>query len=353
LHINKLQIRNLRNLAAVDIEPHEHLNVLYGDNGAGKTSVLEAMVVLSRGRSFRTPQASDIIGPESGSFSVFAELGDGSQARTRIGLERSGKHWRARQDGADLNQLSQLSRALPLVLLEPNSHLLLSGAPEERRRYVDWGMFHVEHAVLNTWRAFSKALKQRNAALRAGDLDMLDSLDEVLAQSGERLSDIRGRYVARVAPLVPALVKQISPELSDLSIEYWPGWRHISLVESLRASRARDLDRGSTGSGPHRADLLVSLKGAPARNILSRGEQKLVAACLLLSQAALCREIDRSPLVMLDDLASELDERRFEAVLASAQETAGQVWLTGTARASVEAPHSVFHVEHGRLRQMI
>ena len=132
MFIKTLQIENIRNLARVDIEPSPTLNILFGANGAGKTSVLESLVVLSRGRSFRTNQANELIGPEGNSFRVFAESSNHARKTIRLGLERSGKHWRARKNGDDLSQLSQLTRDLPLVLMEPNSHLLVSGPPEVR-----------------------------------------------------------------------------------------------------------------------------------------------------------------------------------------------------------------------------
>ena len=114
-----------------------------------------------------------------------------------MGLERSGKQWRARINGRELNQLSTLLRELPLVLMEPNSHLLVSGSPETRRRYLDWGMFHVEHEYLNTWKRFSKILKQRNAALRSGQASVLDSIDEVFIELGLRLGGFREKHSSR------------------------------------------------------------------------------------------------------------------------------------------------------------
>ena len=164
--LRKVQVENFRNLQQVEIRPHPALNYFHGNNGAGKTSILESLVVLSRGRSVRTTQAAELVGPGSDTFRVFALAETGSGIEHRLGLERSGKRWRGRKDGADLSQLSQLTRCLPLVLMEPDSHLLVSGSPEVRRRYLDWGMFHVEPGFLDTWRNFSKSLKQRNAALR-------------------------------------------------------------------------------------------------------------------------------------------------------------------------------------------
>ena len=351
--IRKLQVENFRNLAAVDIEPNARLNYFEGANGAGKTSVLEALVVLSRGRSFRTTQAAELIGPVSETFRVFAVAEQDRGQSHRLGLERSGKRWRGRKDGADLSQLSQLTRSLPLILMEPDSHLLVSGPPEVRRRFVDWGMFHVEPGFLDTWRRFSKALKQRNAALRGSQRDVLDSLDEVVAGHGEQLGAYRRAHCASIASGLQPMLAELNSGLSGIAVDYHEGWSGGPYLETLRSSRTRDLDRGMTMSGPHRADLQLALDGAPARAILSRGEQKVLAAAMLLTQAELVRACGERPLLLLDDLASEFDHTHFDNVLRRALSMGGQVWVTGTRKAALAEPLALFHVEQGAVREVV
>jgi len=353
LYIKKLQIENLRNLARIDIEPDASLNILYGVNGAGKTSVLESIVVLSRGRSFRTNQASELIGPVGESFRVFAETENHSEKTNRVGLERTGKYWRARKNGKDLSQLSQLTRDLPLVLMEPNSHLLVSGPPEVRRKYLDWGMFHVEHEFLSTWRRFSKILKQRNAALRLKQEDVLDSIDDVFSELGTRLGQLRRLHSNDISEKVQNLLKELGSGLENIRLEYSDGWARESLPESLAAGREGDLIRGATGSGPHRADIVLFHKESLARSVLSRGEQKLLAAALLLSQADILSEHGEKPIILLDDLASEFDQEHFESVLTRAQKSGGQLWISGIRNHAIEVEHKVFHVEHGKAMEMV
>jgi DNA replication and repair protein RecF len=353
LFIKKLQIENIRNLARVEIEPNPGLNILYGVNGAGKTSVLESLVVLSRGRSFRSNQASELIGPRGDYFRVFAESLNHADKSSRLGLERSGKHWRARKDGDDLSQLSQLTRDLPLVVMEPNSHLLVSGPPEVRRKFLDWGMFHVEHEFLETWKRFSKILKQRNAALRLRQEDVLDGIDPVFSELGNRLGGMRRLHSVAASERVQGLMSALNSDLDDLKMEYWDGWGRESLVESLQASREGDLVRGSTSAGPHRADMLITIRDSPARNVFSRGEQKLLAAALLLSQVEILSEKGERPIVLLDDLASEFDQEHHDRVLYRARKSGGQVWVTGIRRQSLEVDHKVFHVEHGEVLEVV
>jgi len=353
LRIKSLRIENLRNLERAEILPHPGFNVFFGGNGAGKTSILEAVVVLSRGRSFRTTQASELIGHCGKLFRIYAETVSQDRVERKQGLERSGSHWRARKDGQDLAQLSQLTRVLPLVLMEPNSHLLVSGSPEIRRKYLDWGLFHVEPEFLDTYRRFAKILKQRNAALRYRQDKVLESIDEVFCELGMRLDAMRKSYCNSVGRHVEALIEQLSPELEGFSLEYQQGWTRQTLKEALAENRDSDLLRGATGFGPHRGDISLLLQGAPARNRLSRGEQKILAAALLLSQADILSNNGEKPLILLDDLASEFDQIHFESVLQRALEIGGQVWLTGIQNCKTAVEHKVFHVEHGRVQEMV
>jgi DNA replication and repair protein RecF len=353
LIIRKLQVENFRNLERVEIEPHEVLNLFHGANGAGKTSVLEALVVLSRGRSFRTTQAAELIGPEDGTFRVFALTEDRHGQLHRLGLERSGKRWRGRMDGEDLSQLSQLTRSLPLVLMEPDSHLLISGPPEVRRKYLDWGMFHVEQEFLAVWRRYSKALKQRNAALRGGQAAVLDSIEQILAGQGKRLTELRRAHCDSVAGNIQTMLSELTAGLQDVALEYQQGWSGGELHDVLLRNRERDADRGQTLSGPHRADLALSCGNTPARAVLSRGEQKILAAALLLTQAELLASLGEKPVILLDDLESEFDELHYARVLERALATGAQVWVSGTRPRNGGTGCVMFHVEQGEVRKVV
>ncbi len=353
MHIKSLRIENFRNLKHVEIKPHPRLNFFCGANGAGKTSLLEALVVLSRGKSFKTGRAEELSGEETGAFRIFLQSEAHSGRIHKLGLERSGAHWKARKDGQDLSLLSSLTRQLPLVLMEPNSHLLISGSPDGRRRFLDWGVFHVEPAFLDTWRRYYRTLKQRNAALRDRNSRVLDSLDALSAGLGEQLNAFRAAYFEQLIFAFTGQVNDSAPELSGVALEYHPGWKGGSLLEALGRSRKRDLEQGTTSQGPHRADIVLTKEQRPIRSLLSRGEQKSFAANLLLTQAGLLASRGEAPLVLLDDLASEFDRQHVESVLDSALTCAGQVWVTGTAVPIFTVEHKVFHVEHGGVQEMV
>ena len=351
MHIASLRIENFRNLQRVELNPHRHLNYFYGANGAGKTSILEALVVLGRGRSFRTAQAEELIGEDARSFSVFLELSRADGVH-RLGLERSGSHWKARKDGQDQPVLSDLTRHLPLVLMEPNSHLLISGTPDGRRRFLDWGVFHVEPGFLDVWRRYSRVLKQRNAALRNRDEGVLESLDDLAANLGEAVHEFRKRYFEQLQQQFAPLGGEHNQAVASVRMEYVPGWKEATLREALRRSHRRDMEQATTSVGPHRGDILFHSAQKPSRAVLSRGEQKALVAALLLTQARMLEAHGEKPLILLDDLASELDAGHLAAVLDSATACAGQVWITGVLEPALDRENKRFHVEHGTVREV-
>jgi len=162
--VKTLNISNLRNITSTQIEAGPCLNCFTGDNGAGKTSILEALAVLSKGRSFRPGHISSLIGPQDKHFQIVSTIESHVGDVHRVGLERGKDYWQARHQGQDVSQISELTHLLPFVLLEPSSHTLISGPPDGRRKYLDWGVFHVKPGFLGLWRLFNRVLKQRNAA---------------------------------------------------------------------------------------------------------------------------------------------------------------------------------------------
>ncbi len=351
--IKTLKINNLRNISTAEIEAIPGLNVFIGDNGAGKTTVLEALLILAKGRSFRTGQIASLIGPDSDQIRVVATIAGQEKRDITLGIERSVQDWRARQDGESLKQLSDLAEFLPLVLMEPNSHLLVSGPPEGRRRYLDWGVFHVEHRFLSTWRRYARAVKQRNAALRAKDMRTAQSLDPLVTDLGEQIHESRARQVENLLGGLPGQMIALGSALPEIEMRYQKGWAGESLRAALEQSEQRDFERGSTGPGPHRADLFFQTGQRPARDSLSRGEQKLLAAALLLVQAGAISATGVNPVLLLDDLASEFDSHHRGNVLAASLKAGAQVWLTGTRfepEFSLQGVDTrVFHVEHGQI----
>lgn len=349
--VKSFSINNLRNIVSTHLELDPCLNCFIGGNGAGKTSVLEALAVLSKGRSFRSGQVSSLIGPESKHFQVVTKIESQDGQAHQLGMERGSDYWTARHNGHDVSQLSELTELLPHVLLAPSSHTLVSGPPDGRRKYLDWGVFHVEHDFLMLWRRYARALKQRNAALRQSNAIMVESLEPQLIRLGEQLHVSRQRHADHLSDMLQEKLPLFNRTLKGLKLSYRKGWAGDSLAEALELSTARDMERGSTGPGPHKADLYLTLDGSAAKERLSRGEQKALTAAMIMAQAQLICESGEKPLLLLDDLSSELDESHLARVLHAGLELGVQIWLTGTELApaigSCKSSFTVFHVEHG------
>lgn len=360
MRLEKLRIRGLRCLGDAELTLKPGINVLVGANGAGKTTVLEAVFLLSHGRSFRSGAKEALVQRGATGFSVFAELRHADQRTRRLGLGREGSRWEAKVDGASAT-LGELVQECAVVCFEPGSHALIAGAAEERRRYLDWGVFHVEHDFLSSWRRYQRALKQRNSLLRSSGAPLDDSLfapwEFELAQSAQLLHQQREAYLAQLRPMLVASASALLPELGPLALHYRRGWSaEQDLAEQLRVQRGRDLARGHTTLGAHRADWSIGFEQAPLREHLSRGQEKLTALACVLAQAQLHATcLGEWPVVCLDDLASELDQVHQAAVVAQLHGAGAQILLTGT-----ELPHAlqslaaqVFHVEQGQLTRLL
>ena len=365
MRVIRLQARQLRRFEDISIEPSAGLNLITGGNGAGKTSLIEALHLMAYGRSFRGRVRDGLIRQGQSALEIFVEWEEGpagdeagargaSLGRRRAGLRHTGSDWTGRLDGRDVEQLGDLCAALAVVTFEPGSHALITGAAEHRRRYLDWGLFHVEHDFLAAWRRYARALKQRNALLkRRGGSGELEAWEHEMAAGGEVVTRQREAYLGALQSHVATLLEAWAPALGGISLEYQPGWRRdaVSLADALLLSRDRDLLAGYTSVGPHRADWRVDFSGLPGREALSRGQAKITALAAILGQGEHhAARRGEWPVVALDDLASELDRAHQARVLERLVGWGAQVFLTGT-----EAPPgmldlgltpTVFHVEH-------
>ena len=359
MRVTRLRIGNLRRLEQVELEPGPGLNLLVGDNGAGKTSVLEALHLMAYGRSFRGRVRDGLVRTGAEALEIYVEwsVADGERGR-RAGLRHSGSSWEGRLDGQAVTQLGDLCAALAVVTFEPGSHALVGGSAEPRRRLMDWGLFHVEPDFLALWRRYARALRQRNVLLKNGAPGSeLEVWDRELVAAGEPLTAFRQGYLDGLDPVVAATTAAISPTLGTASLLFMPGWKResMSLADALLLARDRDRALGHTTVGPHRADWRLSFSTMPDGEALSRGQAKLAALSCLLAQARdLAARLGEWPVVALDDLASELDAGHRGRVLAVLGESGAQVFVTGTEApaAGVEGPGSeirVFHVEQGRI----
>ncbi|MCC6630578.1 MAG: DNA replication/repair protein RecF [Gammaproteobacteria bacterium] len=345
MSLASLQVSGVRSIGAASLELRPGLNLIFGPNGSGKTSILESAFLVGRGRSFRTRHTEQLISRGVDRLQLFATTTDPAH---RIGFEyRRDESYVGRLDGQDIRSLAELPGAFFVEVIDPEVHRLVEGAPGERRRWLDWGVFHVEPSFLDSWLRFSRTLKQRNAALRQG---MDPSIwDAELVTHGERVASARGEWLKSVQPFWKQAVLQLSGLEVDMS--YYQGWAaDRALAEVLADGRDRDRTRGSTLSGPQRADVKLTVQGRPAREVLSRGQQKLVAAALVLALLQRLRgERNTPPTLLLDDPAAELDTQRLGALVDLVKALDCQLIVTSLHAdlANFGLPERVFHVERG------
>lgn len=359
MRLERLAIENFRLFEKAELLLEPGLSFFLGGNGAGKSSILEAVYLLAYGRSFRGAVKDGLIQRGKPALRVFAEVRD--EGLRRLGLERGARDWQARVDGQPVSGLSELYREIAVVCFEPGSHELIAGGSEHRRRYLDWALFHVEPDFLPNWRRYQRALKQRNVLLKSGSPDpaSLDAWEYELDDAGRKLTSQRERYLERLGPLLAAIGADFLAEVGLLALRFQRGWsRDVELGEALRAARPRDAILGHTTVGPHRADWSVAYELLPTRETFSRGQEKLTALACILAQAELFAA-DRGswPILCLDDLASELDRPHLEGALIRLAQTDAQILLTGTDRpAALDAwPGGLvtFHVERGKLSRLL
>lgn len=348
----ELAVDQLRCIEHAQLHLAPRLSLIYGENGSGKTSLLESMFLLGRGRSFRTRSSERLIRLGQPQLTVFGVTA--GEVGHRIGLQVSRADGiRARADGEDLAALAELSSLLPVQAIDPDVHKLVEEGSYGRRRWLDWAVFHVEPGFSGHWSRYQRALKQRNAQLRLGG-GPLEVWDAELLAHGEPLTRARQAALDGLMPYWTRLVSALLAPEVDLA--FHRGWsKEHSLAEALSLARARDEQRGTSGVGPHRADVVLRCEGRPARDVLSRGQQKLVAAALILAQLQYLRAaVGLRPVLLLDDPAAELDDHRLAQFIAAVQALETQLIVTSLRSdfAIFGQPERVFHVEQGRVQEL-
>lgn len=337
------------------MQPTAQFNLIYGDNGSGKTSLLEAFYYLAHARSFRSHISDRVIRQGMDCTTLFAELTLPESFKTTIGIERTLRGECKIKLGTNLvKSTAELAQLLPIQVINPDSFTLLDSGPRFRRALLDWGLFHVEHPFFISWQRLQRALKQRNAALRAHlPKEQVRLWDEELVTSAELLDHWRSQYCDLLEKSFKDIMVAMEP-INDISFDYHRGWsRDRDLRDLLQEHLMQDYERGFTFYGPHRADLVLKKNGVPLHDFLSRGQQKLVVCALKLAQGALLQA--HSPkrcIYLVDDLPSELGQQYRECVLDLLEQQQSQVFVTALEREAIlpfmkTSNMEMFHVEHG------
>jgi len=349
LPLKNIKCTDFRCFESAELEFSSGNNLIQGANATGKTSVLEAVAYLGRGRSFRGAGLKELVRHGADEFVVIGKA-DGGAREISLGVRNSRAGLEVHTGGEKRSSAAALAEALPLQVIDPDVHELVAGGPEGRRRYLDWMVFHVEPGYLERWRRFRRALKQRNAGLRAGcDRATLRGWDHELAVLGTEVDAARQRTLEIARPILNEAGQGLLG--SPVDVSYQRGWpAEKSLAEALADSTERDLQLTSTQAGPQRADLRLSYDERQARKLVSRGQQKLLACSLILAAVEVVQTALEKPLLLLlDDPSAELDGESVGRLMDRVAGLGCQVIAT-TLDAKLplfDVEPRLFHVEQG------
>lgn len=351
--ISEIRLEAFRCFESAVFEPGPQLNVISGLNASGKTSLLEAIFVLGRGTSFRTSKVDAAIQFGVEQFTVFGSLSEGDVGRVGVSGSRS-SGLTVRIDGRPGTR-AELVRSVPVQVLEPASHELVAGPPSVRRQFLDWSVFHVEHVFLEAWQQYRRALQQRNAALKQHSMEAAWAWDSALLSTGLLVDQCRRHLVDRLTE--PLRQTGISLLDAEIELKYRSGWAEgTEFGAALFTARDRDQQMSSTTVGPHRADLVVTVKERRARDTVSRGQEKLVVAALTLAQIQVVAEALGRPVILLvDEPGADLDRTHLQKLLSAVLTAPAQTFLTSLEPELLSLPESgrLFHVEQGSVRPLL
>lgn len=365
MYLESFVARNFRNLTHLDLgSPSPRFNVIFGGNASGKTSLLEAIHLLGLGASFRSHDLDTVIQWNAPVATVVGRVVNAAGGRVQLGAEMARRGgFRAKVGGVECRGRSGLVKELSVVLLAADVHKLVEGGPGERRRHLDWGVFHVEQTYLSAWRVYRRALEQRNALLKVSKSGIdFEAWDEQVAQAGEVVTQLRLQYWRDAEASLRHFVGLLVSDSGEFTFDFVAGWREgVSLAEVLERTRVRDRALGWTSVGPHRADIRIRIGGRPVSEVLSRGQQKHLAYAMKLAQAAVVREVAGvDPVILVDDFTAELDVGRQNIVLDQLESLGSQVFVTtldeGVWEAVAQRSNGIpalFHVEHGEVARVL
>ena len=359
--ITRAQLNNYRSYASCELAPCEGVNVLLGDNGQGKTNVLEALYLCCTGRSHRTRQDRELIrwGEDFASVKVEAQRRDGSH-EVEILMPAMGRR-RIKIAGQEISRSGELMGHVTGVLFSPEDLRTVKDGPAERRRFVDMALSQIKPAYYYALQRYARALKQRNETLKAIAAQpalaaTLDAWDEQLATAGAELMRHRRAYVEQLSRTASETHRDIADGREKLEIRYLPsvtmGDDAQSNLEALFGARENDVRRMTTTVGAHRDDVQILVEGRDVRAFGSQGQQRTAALSMRLSELDVMREqLGEWPMLMLDDVMSELDPGRRRQLVSHLKGIQTFITCTDAEDLAGAEVGRTWRVENGALRE--
>ncbi|MEE9350647.1 MAG: DNA replication and repair protein RecF [Thiotrichaceae bacterium] len=351
--LSKLKVQNCRIIKEATVEFNPHINYIYGSNGSGKTSLLEAISIISLGRSFRTARISEVISYGEDSILCTSTVESSSSSEKHIGVEKTVSSTNIRVNRQTIQSQAQLSKLLPVSIIHPSSHELISGGSVKRRRFIDWVAFYKFPEFHNLWKRYQAILKQRNAALKNPKLFYaLEHLTYELSKLQAPIHELRNEalkgIIETISVTIPSFLIKQAPDLSlQTGLPSEVGLDTESIVNYYNSKLAQDKKRGRTLKGIHAADALILLNSKPASSSASRGQTKILSLVLHIAQNI---TIGQHGVIAIDDLAAEIDKKNYQKLIDFIPELERQVFITGTHKVEKGITNaSMFHVKHGSI----
>lgn len=369
-----LQTEHFRNLVSGSLSFSRSVNLIYGANGSGKTSLLEAIGYLGLGRSFRQNRHQVVCTEGQTRFVVFGQVRsatrDGQKNEpaeahsSRLGFSRDiqARETRLRVDGENVYNLSVLASLFPVSVIDPGVFDIVAGGPGKRRQFLDWLVFHVEPSFGGFWQQCQRTISQRNQILRSGRIDdhQLQVWDRQFVSLAEQVDELRRAIFTEFEKVFRSVLHDVSGEWGEgLKVDYFPGWdRKKGLSDTLREHREQERKVGHTLYGPNRADLRLRYHGRAVAELFSRGQQKTLVILMKLTQGEVLASRGKQVTFLLDDINAELDLDNRRLLAERLNRLGSQIFMTAIERPDPtllwEIPPSdykMFHVEHGRLTE--
>ena len=333
--IKKIGLKNYRNHHSLSFDFSEHLNVITGDNAVGKTNIVEAIYYLSLARSFRTSEDTDLIKKNQDKAEIEAVITEGEITRKiKVVITRTGRV--VLINNKNISKISELSKCVNVILFQPKDVMLFSGPPKDRRNFLDISISKKSTIYLDYISRYEKVLKERNDILKANELNqtLLDVTTELLVKLSGSIISYRQMYVKDINDILNKITRALTGEKGTFELKYYPFIPYDAnfnenAKKAFKRAEESDFKHKQTSIGIHREDISISLNGRDIATFGSQGENRVAALALKLSPYFLIDDNDKRPIIVLDDVMSELDKTHQERLIKFLRKF-NQVFITAT-----------------------
>jgi len=349
--VEKLHILRFRNLENQYLKPHTNINLFVGDNGQGKTNLIESLYYLGHNRSFKSKNIKDVIPLEKKFLQIDAVVDD-----VRVLLKKSKNNNTILFDGQKVSSNSKLTHLMPTQIISPDRGFVVGGPPKLKRSYLDWGVFHIKPNILKTYKSYNKTLKNINTLLTNNNTKQLDHWLAQIAKLSVEITSARADYIQKLKQTSFVPLKELFQQNNKFNFHLKSGWirntNHFdkeSIYKYLIKNRDSFAKIKHLNYGPHKATIDYYLNSQNEQH-LSRGEQKKLSVFFWLMQVLLLVELNIRPIVLIDDISSELDQEKIDSILNFLTKLEVQMFLTdiGNQALSVDKKRaSIYQIKDG------